>query len=247
MASARQVDVYLLPALVEPEELQGRTCVVIDVLRATTTIIHALAAGATQVVPCLEVEEARRVATEIGSKAVLGGERAGGRIGGFELGNSPAEYTSATVGGKTLVFTSTNGTRALAHCKAAERILLGGFVNFSAICRELAVTPRVALMCGGTDGSVTREDALFAGAIVEELRRTGSLALNDQAEIVADAWRSAVQDLTANPLSHLLRDSRGGRNLLGIGQENDIEIAAEIDKFDVAPELDPTTWRIRLP
>lgn len=243
----RQIDVYLLPTLVEPEELAGRTCVMIDVLRATTTIVHALAAGATQVIPCLEVDEARRVAAEVGSSAVLGGERAGGKIAGFDLGNSPAEYTMASVRSKTLVFTTTNGTRALARCQQASRVLIGAFVNFSAVCSELAGADRIALVCGGTDGEVTREDALLAGAMVTELKRSGPATLNDQAEIAADAWQTAVRFLTDRPLGMTLRDSRGGRNLIGIGHENDIDLAAQLDRFDIVPELDLAAWRIRLP
>src|SRR5258706_13920045 len=137
MPSARQLDVYLLPALVEPAQLAGKTAVVIDVLRATTTIVHALAAGATQVIPCLEVDEARRIAAELGERAISGGERGGKQIPGFDLGNSPAEYSRERVAGKTVVFTTTNGTRAMLRCKAARRVLLGAFVNFSAVCREL--------------------------------------------------------------------------------------------------------------
>ncbi|HEX5102409.1 MAG TPA: 2-phosphosulfolactate phosphatase [Pirellulaceae bacterium] len=247
MTPPQQIDVFLLPSLAEAENLTGRVCVVIDVLRATTTIVHALAAGAKEVVPCLEVDEARRIAAEIGPAAVLGGERAGGKISGFDLGNSPAEYTPGVLAAKTLVFTTTNGTRALARCQAAERVLIGAFVNFSAICGELAASERVALICGGTDGEVTREDALLAGAIVVELTQSRRAALNDQAEIAADAWRTAVRLLTDRPLGMTLRDSRGGRNLIGIGHESDIDLAAQIDRFHIVPELDLATWRIRLP
>src|SRR5438874_11853400 len=131
MPAARQIDVYLLPALVEPAELAGKTVVVIDVLRATTTIITALANGATQVIPCLEIDEARKAAADFGSPAILGGERGGRPIAGFDLGNSPAEYSREQVAGKTVVFTTTNGTRALLRCKAARRVLLGAFISFS--------------------------------------------------------------------------------------------------------------------
>jgi 2-phosphosulfolactate phosphatase len=262
MPSPRRIDVYLLPALVEPGQLAGRTVVVIDVLRATTTIIHALAAGAVQVVPCLEIDEARLIAAgEFPDSAVLGGERGGLPIPGFDLGNSPRDYTRQRVGGKTVIFTTTNGTRALERCRAARRVLLGAFVNLSAVCRELSDEPHVALLCAGTDGHVTREDALFAGAVVSELASTapplplgegrgeasiGDLILNDQAELAADAWHSCTRDLTgANPVAAALRTSRGGRNLIDTGQENDIDLAAQIDKFDLVPELDLATWRIR--
>ena len=246
----RTINVHLLPVLVEPHELAGKTVVVIDVLRATTTIIHALAAGAKEVVPLLEVEEARNLAQKLSPYAVLGGERSGNRIAGFDLGNSPLEYTPATVGGKNLVFTTTNGTRAMLRCKQARRILIASFVNFSAVCRELADEEQIEIVCAGTDGHVTREDTLLAGAIVEDCRHSqiDVLICNDQAEIAADAWRSAVGTLSGrDPLAAALRESRGGRNLIEIGHENDIDLAAQIDRFDIVPELDVSAWRIRLP
>jgi len=135
MPTDRQIDVYLLPALVEPADLAGKAVAVIDVLRATTTIIQALAAGAAEVIPCLEVEEARRIAVPLGGRAVTGGERGGKQIPGFDLGNSPAEFTPERVAGKTVVFTTTNGTRAMQRCKEARRVLVAAFTNLSAVCR----------------------------------------------------------------------------------------------------------------
>ena len=246
------LDVFLLPSLVEPERLAGRTAVVIDVLRATTTIVHALAAGASAVAVCGEVDEARQLAASIPG-SVLGGERGGRAIDGFHLGNSPAEYTRQSAFGKTVVFTTTNGTRAMSRCIGARRVLLGAFVNFSAVCRELSAEfagplgRGIALVCAGTDGEVTREDTLLAGAIVDDLVRThaAQLVLNDQAEIAADAWRACRQDLGGHdPLARALRHSRGGRNLIELGMENDIAIAAAIDKFDLAPLLDLGTMRV---
>lgn len=241
-----RLDVYLLPALVEPVELTGKTAVVIDVLRATTTLVHALAAGATEIAPCREVDEARRLKAELGERAVLGGEREGLPIAGFDFGNSPSEYAPSRVRGKTLVFTTTNGTRALERCRHARRVLLGAFVNFSAVCRELAGEEEIALVCAGTDGEVTREDALLAGAIALDLFKSGSgCELNDQAEIAADAWQTAVRLMTDRPLGMTLRASRGGKHLLETGQENDIDLAAQLDQFDLVPCLDLATWRIR--
>lgn len=248
------LDVFLLPSLVEVDQLAGRTAVVIDVLRATTTIVYALAAGASEVAVCREVEEARRLAESI-SGAVLGGERGGRPIEGFHLGNSPAEYTRQSVGGKTVIFTTTNGTAAMIRCQRARRVLLGAFVNFSAVCRELRYELTgpggggITLVCAGTDGEVTGEDTLLAGAIVENLAAADGpqLVLNDQAEIAADAWRGCRRDWGgSDPLGQALRHSRGGRNLIEIGMENDIAIAAEIDKFDVVPVVDTTSWRVRV-
>lgn len=244
-----EIYTHFLPDLAAPNDLAGATVVVIDVLRATTTIVHALAAGAVDVIPCLEIDEARRIAARLGERAILGGERGGLRIEGFQLGNSPAEYTSSVVRDKTLVFTTTNGTRAMRQCVQARRVLIGAFVNFSALCDALAGEPRIYLVCAGTDRVITREDVLLAGAVVDELSRrpkTDDFASrNDQAEIAADAWRTAARGLaTGTLLSDLLGASRGGRNLLEIGHEADIEIAATIDKFDLVPSLDLAAWRI---
>src|SRR5437016_9884451 len=113
MADDRDVHVHLLPSLVPPGGLTGGVAVVIDVLRATTTIVHALAAGCTVVRPCAEVEEARDLAGRMrAGRVLLGGERGGVAPPGFDLGNSPREYTAKVCKGTTLVLTTTNGTRA---------------------------------------------------------------------------------------------------------------------------------------
>lgn len=247
----REVFVHFLPELTTPEALAGGDVVVIDVLRATTTIIHALAAGAAEVIPCLDVEEARRKAQRLGERAVLGGERGGVRIDGFHLGNSPEEYTPAVVGGQSVVFTTTNGTRAMRQCGLARRVWIGAVVNFSAVCGAVAEAAVVHLLCAGTDRQITREDVLLAGGVADELVRTQRdstpLRLNDQAEIAADAWRSVVRDLTTpGLLTGALRASRGGRNLLELGHDRDIEIAAALDKFDFVPALDLASGKIRM-
>jgi 2-phosphosulfolactate phosphatase len=246
MDQPRKISVHLLPDLVEPQQLVGNTAVVIDVLRATTTVITALASGAREVLPCLEVADAHAKAASI-DKPILGGERGGLRIEGFQLGNSPAEYSAAVVKDRTVIFTTTNGTRAMMRCKLAKRVLLAAFVNLSAVCRELATEKEIDIVCAGTDGHVTREDTLLAGAIVDDLSRsTGEKwQTNDQADIAADAWRAAVGQMTGSSLlGQALRASRGGRNLIEIGHENDIDLAAEMDRFDLVAELVLQTWRI---
>jgi 2-phosphosulfolactate phosphatase len=246
--------VHFLPGLTTPEALVGGTVVMIDVLRASTTIIEALANGAREVIPCLEIEDARRVAAELPRDEVrLGGERGGLTIEGFDLGNSPAEYTAEAVGGRTVVFTTTNGTRAMMQCRQATRVLIGAFVNRTALVRALAGAASVHLMCAGTRGEITREDVLLAGSLVYELlhQHPADYNLNDQAIIAHDAWRAAVKSMgfreriSPDGLSELLRDTRGGRNLRAIGLEADIQRAAAIDRHTVVPGLDIAAWRIR--
>src|SRR5437867_11477008 len=113
MPPEREVQVHLLPELAPPGRFVGGVAVVIDVLRASTTIVHALVAGCTAVRPCAEVEEARELAGQMrAGRVLLGGERGGVPLPGFDLGNSPGEYTGQVCKGKTLVLTKSNGTRA---------------------------------------------------------------------------------------------------------------------------------------
>lgn len=235
--------VHFLPETIEPVRLPGGIAVVIDLLRATTTICHALAAGATDVRTCLEIEEARLLAAKLGrDRCLLGGERAGVRIEGFDCGNSPTEYSRERVAGKTLVFTTTNGTRAIGRVLEADRILLASLANLSAVAGAIAARPATLdIVCAGTDGGITREDVLVAGAIVDRLTATRDKAAwqwNDEALIARDTWR-AIASCTdsSQTLLAALRDSRGGRNLVELGYDADIVMAAEVDSLRVVPEV----------
>ncbi len=250
------LNVYVLPRLVEPEELLGGTVVVIDVLRSTTTIVHALAAGAREVIPCAEVEEARKIAAQIpADQVVLGGERGGLAVKGFDLGNSPQDYTVDRLRGKTLVITTTNGTRAMAHAQTASRIFLGAFVNVSALCEQLQGHPAIHVLCAGTDGQSSEDDILMAGMLVDRLQRREGLGymLNAQALTAQEMWLHefalplalGAETLEAERLAEALRDTPGGRNLAALGLDADILAAARIDRFAIVPELDPLTLRIR--
>lgn len=255
----RPLNVHLLPLLTTPEELAGGVVVVIDVLRATTTITCALAAGATKVIPCLEVADAQAAAAALpAGSAVLGGERDGLRIEGFDLGNSPGEYTPQSVGGRTLVFTTTNGTRAMMHCRQANTVLLGSFVNFLAVGRELSTTQEpIHLLCAGTQGRITREDAALAGALVYLLETIAPdhFELNDQAALVRETGRQIAgtamatgdQELAIAKVRSVLWESQGGRNLRAIGLAADIDAAAQIDAFNFVPRLDLAAWEIVKP
>jgi 2-phosphosulfolactate phosphatase len=236
---SREIYAHFLPALFEPNDLQGGIAVVIDVLRASTTLCHALAAGANAVVPCEEVEEARELASNLqGEPVVLGGERHCQIIEGFDFGNSPFSYTPESVGDKTLVFTSTNGTRALKRASRAERVLLGTFNNLSAIVGELGQSKLpVHFVCAGTQGKISAEDILFAGAVIERLNCEVSSApgQDDQPRLAVDFYQRSTSANDLDGLLNAIRGSLGGRNLRSLGMDADIERAAEIDRFDFVP------------
>jgi 2-phosphosulfolactate phosphatase len=243
MPEERDVQVYLLPELVPAGALAGGLAVVIDVLRATTTIVHALAAGCKAVVPCAEIEEAREVAggMRVG-RVLLGGERGGTILPGFDLGNSPREYTPKLCRGNTLVLSTSNGTRALVRAAEAARVLVAAFVNYSAVCEQLRQDLRpVHILCAGTDGAVSLEDTLLAGALVDYLCQAGEARLNDSARLAWDTFENhgAV-------LQGALEVSAGGAILRHLGYDDDIRVAAQVDRFALVPELRRDPLRVEV-
>jgi len=226
-----QVQTHFLPDSILPGRLVGGTAVVVDILRASTCIVQALAHGAHQVIPVADLEDARQAARTI-ERSLLVGERQGLRPAGFDLGNSPSEFTRDAIAGRTLIMSTTNGTRALLHCQDAQSVLIGAFLNLSCIVQHVCHTPVASLhlVCAGTNGSPTREDILFAGAVVSKVvadpRR--SCELDDASRIAQLVWQDAA--ITKQPeLVRQLAETQGGRNLLAIQHGHDIESASQID------------------
>ena len=234
---SRRIFVSLLPTLIDSARLPESTAVVIDVLRASTTMCAAFAAGATRIVPFGTIDDARRMAAMLaeGDRPLLGGERGGVKIDGFQLGNSPLEYDAGTVGGHTVLFTTTNGTQALIAVTAAARIYIGAFSNLATVVERLAEeTDDVNLVCAGTDGQVTLEDVVCAGAIAEALlKRSQDASIgNDEATIALGLHLSYGDDQTRLAA---LRSGLGGANLIALGSDADIEFAARLDSCPVLP------------
>ena len=226
----------------------GGIAVVIDVLRASTTIVTALANGAVGIRPTFTVAQARAAAAAIGSGTLLGGERGGVQIDSFDLGNSPREYSRQRVANRSIVITTTNGTAALNACRDARTVLIGALVNCSAVAKfahALAVSSGIEgihLVCAGTDGMATEEDLLAAGAILavgaglsadSRLDRSGQDALNRYRKTIENQTCSNEQSLTV-----ALAASIGGINLSSLGMQDDIAFAALIDSLPVVPIWD---------
>lgn len=233
-----RIDCAFAPAEM-PVDLRDTAVVVIDVLRATTTIAYALRNGARSVVPCEEPQDALALRERIGARhVVLGGERNSIRITGFDLDNSPASYTRERVEGKTVAFTTTNGTRALGRAMQASApvILCGAFVNLSAIVQHVQRMhpPRVLLACAGSEGALTLEDVLAAGAIALRLQKYDPhVELSDGAKAAALAYGGAAQDLHA-----AIASSDHAQSLMRAGFAGDIGLAAQIDAAAVLPVLE---------
>lgn len=257
------LQVHLLPSLVTEEQLHGGVAVVLDILRASTTITQALASGASAVIPTATVADAHVAAASIAgftlpsaespvpadvrAKAgvLLGGERGGTLIPGFDLDNSPMKYAPGTVSGKTVIFTTTNGTQALMKCRLAARTLVGCFSNLHSVIALLTNESRpIHLVCAGTDGLVSTDDALCAGAIATGVwaARNWPKWESDELRLVMDLFTCRCQPM--REVVNTLRESHGGRNLISLGLEADIDRAARWDLFRLVPEFDVASRRI---
>lgn len=245
-----EVRVSFLPAAAQGATLAGAQVVIVDLIRASTSICAALHAGAASVRPVLEPNDAielRRCLAD--GSCVLGGERAGILIPGFDLGNSPREFTGDRVRGRHVIFTTTNGTRAIhaAAAASASRILVGCLANLTALVNNLAADGRpVHILCAGTNGELSMEDLLCAGAIADRLIHSAGMrythARGDEARIAQRLFQGG--DHRPRHVLETLMTSRGGRNLLEIGLEADIFDCARIDWLPVVPVFDPATSTI---
>lgn len=217
--------------------------VVVDVLRATTTLTAALAAGAARVTPVATPEAAHARQRQVPA-ALLCGERGGRIVPGFDLGNSPLEYTAERVAGRELVFASTNGSLALLAAERARRRLIGAFVNASAVLhavlrasavvRSVGGDPEVAIVCAGTQGRFSLEDAGLAGWLCAGLAAHGGRLVNDAARC---AVRLAPVDAAA--VRGLVEGTAHARDLraLGPAYAADVAFCATLDAFDRAFEV----------
>jgi 2-phosphosulfolactate phosphatase len=226
----------------EGQVLQDQTAVVIDVLRATSTIVAALAAGAEAIYPVVSIEDAMKLATSLGRKdALLAGERRGHPVEGFDLGNSPSEFTPESVGGKRVVMSTTNGTAALVAAAGADRVLVCSFVNVSAVAEAVAGVERLALVCAGREGRYSLDDALCAGILL--LRLTAKLGAALELE---DGGRTALALATLYaPHPDFLLTTSSGAALAEIGLGEDVRWCAREDVFDLVPELSDRMIRSR--
>lgn len=228
------IDVALTLEEVRGIPLAGVTAIVLDVVRASTTIVTALAGGARAVVPVSSPEEARAFARRGHARPVLvGGERGGAPPPGFDCGNSPAEYTPDRVRERTVVFTTTNGTRALLALAGARRIAVAGFVNAAAVVRWAAAEPGdVLLVCSGERGRFCLEDAVCAGLLVSRLASPDSASLTDAARAARVLWERYRTDLEA-----MLGDATWAQALVAQGRGADLPLCVALDIHGVVPVL----------
>ena len=214
---------------------RGDVTIIIDVLRASSTIVTALSNGARQVIPTLTLHEARRISRTI-PRCILGGERKGLRPKDFTVGNSPPEYERTLVDGRTVVLTTTSGTRALVKARGSKRILVGSFLNGKAVAEAAhsiaeSIGADITLVASGKESALSFEDLLCAGQISEHLNSLGASVV-DGCAIAALSWKSAQENLWRS-----IWYSTHAQYLKSIGFERDVEFCIRVDSSDIVPVL----------
>ena len=227
----RRLSVLFTPAEIDGLRLDDTIAVLVDVLRSTSVIPVGLAAGATGFLLAGSVDEARNLRDRMPG-ALLCGERDGRAPEGFDLGNSPFEYTPERVGGRELVFTSTNGAPALLRLGLARQVLTGGFVNESAVLDVLVRRSEdVVLVASGKERRPSLEDVAFCGRLTQRLLGQ-DFALDDSAHMARAVWNAHEHDVFG-----LLAKSSHGAWLIEQGGAADLEFCARRDVVSVVPVL----------
>jgi 2-phosphosulfolactate phosphatase len=227
-----KLDCYLTPSEVTEAVLKSRVVVIIDVLRSCTTIAYALLNGAEKIIPAGTVEAATKLMSSLDRQStLLCGERDGKKVSGFDLGNSPLEYTREAVAGKTLVFASTNGTKLMSRGIKAEEQLVCSFVNVGQVVARLGsqgVQP--VILCSGTSGKFSMEDSVCAGMVAHGLMQCSSDSwdLNDGAKAAV-----ALHEKWGSDIYGVVSGSSHGKYLLELGFGLDLEVCARVDSVPV--------------
>ncbi len=228
-----KVNVLLSPNNVDELYFTSKTTVVIDVLRATSVIVQALNNGAKEVIPVGSIDFAMKISVNAhGGQTLLCGERNTKMIDGFDLGNSPQDYTKGLVHRKSIILFTTNGSKAIVKAKYSNKLLVASFNNLSAIAESLIdLGSDVEIVAAGSNGMFCIEDTICSGALIQTMK-----SLKEDIEITDAGWASLVlNDQFGSDIGKMLRESEHGKRLIGNGFEEDLAFCSERDNMPIVP------------
>lgn len=232
MTEKLTIETCLTPTLLPLYNIENSIAVIIDIFRATSSICYGIENGAEAIIPVAQVEECAAY-REKGLDYLLAAERNGEVVSGFDFGNSPFSYTAEKVAGKTIVLTTTNGTQALHLSIKAKRIVIGSFLNLSALCDWLkSQRENILLVCAGWKNNFNLEDTLFAGAVVDQLKAS-NYKLDDPSIAANDLFQ-----LGKNDLNLYLQKTAHSERLKKLGIEADIRFCLQVDLTTAIPVLE---------
>lgn len=231
----KKLDVFYALHSFQEDELRDKVVVVIDVLRASSTIVTALMNGAKAVIPVADMGEASKISMNVDSdNYLLCGEKDGEKIEGYDLGNSPLEYSKDVVKGKTLIFNTTNGTKAIKKTLGSSQVFIASFLNVGTVVKQLSeLNKEIVLVCAGWKGRLAFEDMLLAGNIIHDLCE-GSLGDNarDGAKVAFSLYDRYGKDIAA-----VIHKSNHAMRLKEIVGADDVDYCCQINTTDILPRL----------
>ncbi|GAB6136910.1 2-phosphosulfolactate phosphatase [Halanaerobaculum tunisiense] len=225
-----ELDVVFSADKITDSAITGKVTVVIDVLRATSTIVTALANDALEVLPVVSIQEANLLASKLDQEYLVAGERQGVKIDYFDLGNSPCDYTADQVADKRVVLTTTNGTKCFARLDEANEVLIASLLNLEAVVARLQQESEVVFCCAGVEGQFALDDFVTAGKAISYLSSIQQTTLSDRAQAACDFY-----DYNQDQILTVLKESASGQNLISLGKEKDVEFIANSPEMDILP------------
>lgn len=226
-----RIEVIPFAAAIDNNTVENKTVVVIDVLRATSVMITALKNGAKEVLPTVTIEDANLVSQSLKPGSFLFcGERNAKKIEGFNMGNSPLEYSPEKVKNKTIILSTTNGTRALHACGRAKEIFIGAFLNVKAIVKKVKNCDTLVLACSGTNNKFSLDDGMCAAIIIDELSKVNTILLDDLGRTLLQNWRNSSRNL-----NEILKACFHLNYLLEKGYEKDVNYCLQLNSHDIVP------------
>lgn len=226
-----KIDLIISADYIQDKVIEGKTVVVIDILRATSVIITALNNGCSEVIPVLTVEEAFELSKHNRKAYILGGEREALKIEGFDFSNSPLDYNKEVVEGKTVILTTSNGTRAIKGCSSAESIYIGAMLNAKYVARKIIEEDRdVVFVNSGTQGEFSMDDFICAGYMINYILKESSAEVSDIAK-TADYVYKNNKDIYS-----FIKDARHYNVLKSLELNKDLEYCMKKDIIKMVPE-----------
>jgi len=231
--SKTKIDVAFFPSAINRDDIADTVCIVLDIFRATTSIVTAIANGCKAIIPVLSIEEAQKLAAAI-RPVLIAGERQSLKLPGCDFGNSPLEFSPEKVHDQTIIMTTNNGTIAIKAAERAYRTFIGSFINAGAVCCQAKQFGKdILIVCAGTCGLFSLEDALCAGLLVRQLKEEAQ-----KETILTDSAYGAL--LAYNQAQGSIKEaavvSRNGKRLYDLGYIHDAEYCLQSDVLDIVPE-----------
>lgn len=239
-----KIDIVISASHIKEEDLKGKIAIVIDMLRATSVITTALGNGAKKIIPLIGVEESFEMRDKLkneGKASLIGGERKAMKIDGFDMSNSPLEYTKDKVYGKDVILSTTNGTKAINLCLSASKIFIGSLLNGAYLAKHLSDMEKdIVIVNSGTNGELSLDDFICSGYIINHLSNYGEFELSDIAKLAKMTYESNKD------IKSYIANAKHYKVLTDLNLQDDLDYCCKTEMFEILPYYDKKDKSIKI-